>query len=110
MILYSIGYTAQYGPNTLLRSLTPDILFGSGPEAWELPGGLREEMQIAQAIRNDAVPDNVGDVEAKEEAKKLMADFKKTGIFAGEELAKVPVPKQEESSTSEEETASKVVA
>ena len=59
MVLYSIKYTAQYGPGTLIRSLTPDFLFGSGPS---------EHKSVK-------LPENLGDNEAKVEAKNMMKEF-----------------------------------
>lgn len=59
MVLYSIKYTSQYGPGTLIRSLTPDFLFGSGP----------------QTFKSVKLPDQLGDFEAKEEAKNMMQKF-----------------------------------
>ena len=35
MMLYAIKYTIEYGPGTLLRSLTPGILFGAGPPDYQ---------------------------------------------------------------------------
>jgi len=60
IIRYSIEYTIEHGPNTLLRSLLP--AFGSEPESpsWTAP------------------PASVGDVDAKEEARRMMATFKKS--------------------------------
>ena len=62
MILYAITYTFKYGPGTLLRSLTPDFLFGSGPSEYKWT-----EMS-----------DHLGDNEAKTEAKIMMGGFKPT--------------------------------
>lgn len=59
MVLYAIKYTFYFGPGTLLRSLTPDFLFGSGPEeyVWK------------------KMPDLLGDDAAKVEAKTMMSSF-----------------------------------
>ena len=59
MILYAITYTFKYGPGTLLRSLTPDFIFGSGPAEYKWA-----EMS-----------DKLGDDEAKTEAKIMMGGF-----------------------------------
>ena len=53
MMLYAVRYTLEYGPGTLLRSLTPGVLFGAGP-----PDAVWQE---AAAV--------VGDEEAKREAR-----------------------------------------
>ena len=60
MILFSIKYSLRYGPNTLLRSLSPPILFGSGPEdfTWTPP------------------PTSFGDEQAKAEARRMILQFK----------------------------------
>jgi len=59
MILYSITHTLEYGPNTLLRSLTPTFVLGAGPSdpVWKPP----------QTI--------FGDEPAKEEARLMMRAF-----------------------------------
>ena len=59
MILFSIRHTLIYGPNTLLRSLTPSVAFGSGPEdyTWSPP------------------PTTWGDEEAKMEARRMIKQF-----------------------------------
>ena len=59
MVLYAISYTFKYGPGTLLRSLTPDFLFGSGPteNKWS------------------EMPEQLGDDAAKTEAKIMMGSF-----------------------------------
>ena len=83
MVLYSIQYTAKYGPGTLVRSLTPDFLFGSGPGKYEWK----------------AMPEQLGDFDAKTEAKNMMKAFVPT---AGEhsslksETIEVKVEKKEE--------------
>ena len=59
MVLYAIKYTIYYGPNTLVRSLTPGFLFGSGPEEYEWK----------------KMPDLLGDDAAKVEAKTMMNSF-----------------------------------
>lgn len=59
MVLYSIKYTSQYGPGTLIRSLTPDFLFGSGPKVFKA----------------EKLPDQLGDIEVKSEARKMMLEF-----------------------------------
>ena len=59
LILFTIKFTIQYGPNVLLRSVVP-YLFGSGPAEPKLP--------IAP----------LGDIEAKEEARRLMKVFHAT--------------------------------
>lgn len=62
LMLYAVTYTFQNGPNVLLRSVTPPFLFGSGP---------KEPVYTP--------PDQpIGDVEAKEEARRLMKSFKPT--------------------------------
>ena len=62
IMLYAIRFTLEYGPYTLLRSVTPPFLFGTGPgtPAWEPP-----RMSL-------------GDEEAKEEARQMMKKFKPT--------------------------------
>lgn len=62
MVLYAIGYTLQYGPNTLLRSLAPPFILGSGPL------DPRERLELL-------LKGNNGSVEAKDEAKRMMAAF-----------------------------------
>lgn len=62
MVLYSIGYTLQYGPNTLLRSLLPPFTLGNGPL------DPRERLELH-------LKGNDGNVEAKEEAKRMMTAF-----------------------------------
>ena len=59
MILFSIRHTWIYGPNTLLRSLTPSITFGTGPEdyTWSPP------------------PTMWGDEDAKAEARRMIKQF-----------------------------------
>ena len=59
MILFSIRHTWIYGPNTLLRSLTPSITFGTGPEnyTWSPP------------------PAMWGDEDAKAEARRMIKQF-----------------------------------
>ena len=66
MMLYAIKYTLEYGPGTLLRSLTPDFLFGSGPmdELW-----------------SDTESGEVGDISAKNEAREYIRSFEKTGKY-----------------------------
>ena len=59
MVLYAITYTFKYGPGTLLRSLTPDFLFGSGPTEYKW-----SEMS-----------EQLGDDAAKTEAKIMMGSF-----------------------------------
>ena len=59
MILYAITYTFKYGPGTLLRSLTPDFLFGSGPTEYKWS-------EMSQQL---------GDSEAKTEARIMMGNF-----------------------------------
>jgi lycopene beta-cyclase len=62
MILYSIKYTFIYGPNVLLRSLTPSFVFGEGPNDFQwIPPPYAEE---------------IGDFAAKNEARRLIAEFK----------------------------------
>ena len=52
-VLYAIRHTIEFGPNILLRSLTPHLLFGSGPisSEWTQP------------------PETFGDEAAKDEAR-----------------------------------------
>lgn len=59
IILFAITYTLEYGPGTLLRSLTPSFLFGQGPPEldWQPP--------LVQ----------MGNIEVKEEAKVMMKMF-----------------------------------
>ena len=72
MILYSIEYTLQFGAGTLLRSLTPDWLTGSGPA----PPDVSE---LRKRLENPGSGSRlVGDVEAKQEAKKMMDSFQPT--------------------------------
>ena len=60
IIAYAIQYTFQFGPNNLVRSITP--LFGEGPDVpqWNPPMSA------------------IGDDDAKDEARKLIAAFKPT--------------------------------
>lgn len=59
MILFAIRHTLIYGPNTLLRPLTPSFAFGSGPEdyTWSPP------------------PTVWGDEDAKMEARRMIQQF-----------------------------------
>ena len=61
MILYSIKYTLEYGPNVLLSSLTPDFLINGGPpdSPWKPPLAVG----------------NIGDEEAKREARLMIKQF-----------------------------------
>ena len=72
MVLYAIKYTIHFGPGTLLRSLTPDFLFGSGPAEY-----VWEEM-----------PAKLGDDAAKVEAKSMMKAFTPTAGENGVEAEK----------------------
>lgn len=73
MIFFAIKHTLEFGPNTLLRSLLPDFLFGPSSEVeWSPPTPLK------------------GDVEAKNEARRMMKEFSPSGTAverrtAGEE-------------------------
>jgi len=68
MILFAIRYTFKYGPNTLLRSLTPPwFFFGAGPPD---PAPYKDPKQLP-----------VGDEDAKNEARKMLKDFKPSGRF-----------------------------
>ena len=60
IIWYSILYTIEFGPGTLFRSLVPFL--GSGPKSpsWDPP------------------PKTIGDENAKEEARSMMSQFKKS--------------------------------
>jgi lycopene beta-cyclase len=62
MVLYSIMYTVKFGPNTLLRSLTPAFLFGAGP---------------SDSVYSD-LPETLGDTAAKIEARNMMKAFTPT--------------------------------
>jgi len=74
MVLYSIGYTFKFGPNTLLRSLTPPwFFFGAGPS----------DPQYS------APPAVLGDEAAKEEARLMMRGFAPTGRFDLDAEAKI---------------------
>lgn len=74
MVLYSIGYTLKFGPNTLLRSLTPSwFLFGAGPSD---PAFKAPEI-------------SVGDEEAKKEARMMMKQFNPSGRFSPRDVDKV---------------------
>ena len=59
MIIFAIKHTFEFGPTTLLRSLSPDFIFGSVSDdpVWELPSST------------------IGAVEAKDEARKMMNKF-----------------------------------
>jgi len=61
MMTYAVKHTATFGPNLLLRSLTPPFLFGSGPLDYEW------------------VPPSTttGDEEAKAEARRMIQEFEK---------------------------------
>ena len=56
-MLYAVKYTLEYGPGTLLRSLTPGILFGAGPPDYQ----SSEEQGLG--VQGTAV---VGDEDAKQ--------------------------------------------
>ena len=60
IIAYAVQYTFEFGPSNLVRSITP--LFGNGPNSptWEPPSST------------------IGDVAAKDEARKFISDFKPT--------------------------------
>ena len=62
MILFAIRYTIEYGPNTLLRSLTPSLFFGRGPPD---PNYIATRPSKFQ-----------GEFEAKEEARNMMKAFR----------------------------------
>jgi len=67
MMLYAIRYSLAYGPNTLLRSLTPSwFLFGAGP---------------ADPAPHKGPAATMGDEDAKSEARRMMKAFSPTGIF-----------------------------
>lgn len=61
LVVYAIAYTLKFGPNTLLRSVLPPILFGEGPAPLDYP-----------AIYEATV---VGDVDAKQEARTMIQAF-----------------------------------
>lgn len=65
MVLYAIRYTLEYGPNTLLRSLAPPFLLGEGP----VPIDYDATYGTLESGRG------VGDMEAKEEARRMMLAF-----------------------------------
>lgn len=62
IMAYAIKNTFEFGPNILLRSVTPAFLFGSGP---------------ADATVT-STSDNIGDMAAKDEARAMMSKFKPT--------------------------------
>jgi lycopene beta-cyclase len=79
MVLYAIGYTFKFGPNVLLRSLTPSFVLGAGPSDELFEG----------------IPPELGDVEAKKEARLMMNRFTpdaKVTYNKKEEEAKEEVP------------------
>jgi len=61
MMMFAVKHIAVFGPNLLLRSLTPSFLFGSGPldYEWVPPATV------------------LGDEEAKAEARKMIQEFEK---------------------------------
>ncbi len=61
MMLFAINHTLQFGPNTLLRSLLPDFLFGSIVEDSE------EHLKSTQH--------SMGDMLAKNEARDMIKNF-----------------------------------
>jgi hypothetical protein len=61
MMLFAVRYTFEFGPNILLRSLSPPQLFGSGPPDLTWPEG----------------PVVIGDTAAKEEARRMILDFER---------------------------------
>lgn len=63
MILFAITHTIIYGPNTLLRSVTPDFILGPGPEEPDI-----EPVRV------------IGDEEAKNEARKMYKAFVPTAV------------------------------
>lgn len=63
MVLFSIKHSIQFGPNTLIRSLLPQLVLGDG-----IPGD-------AEAVWVEP-PATLGDAEAKEEARRMMKAFK----------------------------------
>jgi lycopene beta-cyclase len=76
MIYFAILHTAIYGPNTLLRSLTPDFVFGPGPEE---PVYQPSDQPI-------------GDEVAKEEARKMYREFVPTAGAKVHEKEAIPAP------------------
>ena len=74
MILYSIEYTLQFGPGTLLRSLTPGFLTGNGP-APPNPEEVQRKISSDSSSGSSSSGRLVGDMEAKEEAKRMMKAF-----------------------------------
>ena len=54
MMLYAVRYTIEYGPGTLLRSLTPGILFGAGPPDYQSAEELGLSAQETSAVGDEA--------------------------------------------------------
>ena len=54
MMLYAVRYTLEYGPGTLLRSLTPGILFGAGPPDYQSAEELGLGVQGTSAVGDEA--------------------------------------------------------
>ena len=74
MVLYAVQYTLKFGPNTLLRSLTPDFLLGGGPPdpSYSPPGAT------------------IGDEDAKNEARTMMKTFASSGRFTKDSPSQGP--------------------
>lgn len=72
MILYSIKYTAQYGPGTLLRSITPPFVLGTGPADIRSIEMYYQQPTVASTRR-------LGDIRAKDEARIMMKQFVPSG-------------------------------
>eukprot|EP01041_Mallomonas_annulata_P002169 gene2169-4220_t len=62
IMLYAIKNSFEYGPNILLRSVTPPFLFGSGPSD-----------PTYVSISSES---SIGDMEVKDEARTMMKEFK----------------------------------
>ena len=82
IIIYAIYHTILFGPNILLRSITPDIIFGSGPKDYHWN-------------ETDVLNNEKGDMNVKNEARQMMKEFKSSAdklnhIIVDE--VKIPAP------------------
>ena len=75
MVLYSIKHTIVMGPNILLRSITPPVLFSSTAQ-----DGVRSELDYLK-LSKVASTSRAGDVAARTEARAMMEGFVPSGRF-----------------------------
>ena len=74
MVLYSVKYTLEYGPGTLLRSISPPLVLGTGPADINSVEEYYQQPTVASTRR-------LGDVKAKHEARDMMKQFVPSGKY-----------------------------